>query len=223
MAIRAVLFDIYGTLLVSHAGGSHPDPQLRQAIARAHAASPYSFPEVDIREVYSELHPKLEPVEIEALALEQEHAFNPVSAMPGATETLQALSSAGMQLGLVSNAQFYTVPILEECLGASIMGLGIDPDLCQFSYLLRRAKPDLFVFETARDTLARRGISAAETLYVGNDVLKDIDPARSVGFRTALLAGDPQMLRLHGRNLADSGANWLLNDLREIIAGVAQL
>ncbi len=216
MKIRAVLFDVYGTLLVSRAGGSHPDPELREAIARVHAASPHPFPEVDIREIYAGLRPELTAAEIEALAMEQECAFNPVSAMPGAVDTLRTLASSGMALGLVSNAQFYTVPILERCLGASLAGLGIDPALCQFSYALRRAKPDPVIFHAAQEALAQRGIEPAAVLYVGNDVRNDIDPARATGFRTALLAGDPEIVRLHGRTLAESGADWVLKELREI-------
>lgn len=221
MKIRAVLFDIYGTLLVSQARGSHPDPGLREAIARAHAASSHPFPEVDIREIYEELHPQLTPAQIEAVAMEQECVLNPVSAMPGAVETLQALASSSMALGLVSNAQFYTVPILERCLGIGLADLGIDPALCQFSYLMRRAKPDLILFHAARDALACRGIDPPAVLYVGNDVRNDIDPARATGFRTALLAGNAEIVRLHGRSLEDSGADWVLRDLREIMDLVA--
>jgi putative hydrolase of the HAD superfamily len=217
MRIRAVLFDIYGTLLVSVAGSSHPDPELRAAIARAHAASPYPFPEVDIREIYSEIRPELSSKEIEALAMEHEQSLNPVSPMPGALEALQGLSSAGLLLGLVSNAQFYTIPILETLLGASVEDLGIDPSLCQLSYQLKRAKPDPHLFISVRESLARRNLPASSILFVGNDVRKDIDPARDAGFLTALLAGDPKMLRLHGRTLEDAGADWILKDLREIL------
>ena len=65
--IKAVLFDIYGTLLSSAAGEIHPDPLLRDAIAKAHAASPHPFPEVDIREIHAALHPHLLEREIERL------------------------------------------------------------------------------------------------------------------------------------------------------------
>jgi putative hydrolase of the HAD superfamily len=44
--------------------------------------------------------------------------------------------------------------------------------------------------------LCRRGIRHDEVLYVGNDMLNDIMPANSVGFRTALFAGDARSLRL---------------------------
>ena len=216
MTPRAIVFDIYGTLLGSSAGELHPDPALRELIARAHAASPHPFPEIDIREIHAQLHPDLPPRDIEALALDHERRTNPVAPMPGAADTLRRLAASGIVLGLVSNAQFYTVPILEEALGASLTELGIDPELRVFSYLERRAKPDPFLFEILRDRLARRGIAAAEVLYIGNDVRNDIDPARATGFRTALFAGDPRSLRLRGRALEASGADLVIHDLRDL-------
>lgn len=217
MSPRAVLFDIYGTLLRSAAGEVHPDPALRELIANAHAASPHPFPEVDIREIHAALHPGLGADEIETIALAHERRANPVAPMPGAAEALRGLSARGIPLGLVSNAQFYTVPVLEEAIGASLTELGIEPGLCGFSYLERRAKPDTCLFELLRDQLAKRGIRAADVLCIGNDVRNDIEPARATGFRTALFAGDPTSLRLRGRSLDDCGADRVIRDLRELL------
>jgi putative hydrolase of the HAD superfamily len=214
---RAVLFDIYGTLLRSNAGELHPDPALRGLITRSHAASPHPWPEIDIREIHATLHPQLAPHEIEDLALAHERRANPVTPMPGAADTLRQLAAKGIPLGLVSNAQFYTVPILEEALGADLAELGIDPALRAFSYLERRAKPDTHLFELLREPLARRGIPAAAVLCVGNDVRNDIDPARATGFRAALFAGDPTSLRLRGRSLDASAADLVIRDLRELL------
>jgi putative hydrolase of the HAD superfamily len=216
VTLRAILFDIYGTLLRSAAGETHPDPALRALIEKGHAGSPHPFPEVDIREIHAAMHPRLPAEEIERLAMEHEQAVNPVSAMPGAVETLRELSSRGMLLGLVSNAQFYTVPVLETCLGASLANYGIDPDLCVFSYLERRAKPDMHLFAVARDRLLERRLRAEEVLYVGNDVRNDIEPAKAAGFRTALFAGDETSLRLRGRSVGNCGADFLVRDLREL-------
>ena len=217
MPLRVILFDIYGTLLSSAAGELHPDPALRNLIAQAHAASPHPFPEIDIREIHAALHPELAPDEIEALAIAHERKANPVTPMPGAAETLRQLAAKGIPLGLISNAQFYTVPVLEESLGATLTDLGIDPDLCCLSYLERRAKPDPYLFEILRDKLAKRGIPAANVLYVGNDVRNDIDPAESCGFLTALFAGDSASLRLRGRSLEESGATFILLKLNDLL------
>lgn len=217
MKLRAVLFDIYGTLLKSSAGETYPDPAIRALIEKAHAASPHQFPEIDIREIHAAIHPKLSAPEIERLAMAHERAVNPVTAMPGAAETLRELSSRGLTLGLISNAQFYTVPVLESALGDSLANFGIDPDLCFFSYLEHRAKPDTHLFEIARDPLLERGIYPHEALYVGNDVRNDIAPANACGFQTALFTGDDTSLRLRGRTLEACGATLILPRLRNLI------
>lgn len=220
MRLRALLFDIYGTLLASSAGELHPDPELRSLIEAAHAASPHPFPEVEIREIHAALHPGLSPEEIENLAIQHERAMNPTSAMPGAIETLLGLKALGLPIGLVSNAQFYTLPELERCLG-DMASLGIDRKLCVFSYEHRRAKPDPFLFEIARDLLLDRDIAPGEVLYIGNDVRNDIEPAAKTGFLTALFAGDANSLRLRGKSIADCGADLVLTELREVIAHVS--
>lgn len=215
--LRAILFDVYGTLLKSSAGETHPDPALRQLIELAHAESRHPFPEVDIREIHAAMHPDLSAEEIERLAMEHEQAVNAASAMPGAAETIRELSSRGLLLGLISNAQFYTVPVLESSLGDSLANLGIDPELCVFSYHERRAKPDMHLFEVARERLLERGIQPDEVLYIGNDVRNDIDPAKEAGFRTALFAGDEDSLRLRGRNLESCGADLMVTDLYNVV------
>ncbi|MCW1886430.1 HAD family hydrolase [Luteolibacter flavescens] len=214
--LRAVIFDIYGTLLKSAAGEIHPDPKLRALIEEAHAASPHPFPEVDIREIHAALHPQLSPQEIERLAMDHEQAANPVSGMPGAAETLRRLSAMGLVLGVISNAQFYTIPLLEGCLGASVTELGFDPGLTVLSYTERRAKPDTWLFEVMRDRLLEKGIQPHEALYVGNDVRNDIDPAKRCGFRAALFTGDVSSLRLRGRSLENCGADLILASLGEL-------
>lgn len=217
MNLHAVLFDVYGTLLKSSAGETYPDPAIRALIEKAHAASPHQFPEIDIREIHAAIHPQLSTPEIEKLAMAHEQAVNPVTAMPEAAETLRELSSRGLELGLISNAQFYTVPVLESCLGDSLANFGIDPDLCVFSYLERRAKPDTHLFEIARDRLLEQGIHPHEVLYVGNDVRNDIDPAKSCGFDTALFTGDETSLRLRDRTLEECGATMILPRLRDLL------
>ena len=213
-----MLFDVYGTLLASAAGELHPEPELRSLIAEAHARSPHPFPEVEIREIHATRHPELTREEIEALALRHERAVNPVEAMPGAVETLHGLKARGLVTGLVSNAQFYTLPELERCLG-SIGALGIARELCVFSYQHLRAKPDVHLYKVARQRLLERGIDAAETLYVGNDVRNDIEPAARARFRTALFAGDARSLRLRGKTPEDCGADLVITDLRGLLMG----
>ncbi|HFD80955.1 MAG TPA: HAD family hydrolase [Gammaproteobacteria bacterium] len=236
--IRAVIFDIYGTLLVSGSGDVGPaseeenEQALREALAAAgvldsgalpeaplgpllleaiHAAQEerrregIEYPEVDIVEVWRRLLTRLvgEGVAVEAdlarlrrLAIEYECRSNPVWPMPGMRETLQVLKDRGIRLGIVSNAQFYTPLMLEALLDADPEALGFEPSLCSWSWRLLEAKPSTALFQPVLEQLAAADIEAAQTLYVGNDQLKDIWPASRLGWRTALFAGDRRSLRL---------------------------
>jgi putative hydrolase of the HAD superfamily len=53
-------------------------------------------------------------------------------------------------------------------------------------------------------------IAPAKVVYVGNDMLNDIMPAKHAGFQTALFAGDKRSLRLRQD---DSRCNGIIPDL----------
>ena len=123
----------------------------------------------------------------------------------------------GLVLGLVSNAQFYTPLMFHALLGESLTTLGFDPSACAFSYQMHEAKPSTGIFQRALEALAvQQGIRPAQTLYVGNDMLKDIWPAHRLGCRTVLFAGDRRSLRLreHDERCASVKPDYVINDLR---------
>ena len=211
---RAVVFDIYGTLLIAPAGGVKPDPDadpalreiLRQfghetpespstglhaAVLRHHAASSHPFPEIDLRQLWREVL-SLEPdTDTSPLVLAIEAAWHPSRPMPGAAEFVQRLSRAGVSLGLLSNAQCNTLRLLGG------MADLFAPELTLLSYHHGIAKPAPELFEMLINRLEGRGISPAETLFIGNDPLQDIRPAAAAGFKTALFTGHPDSIR-HG-------------------------
>ena len=127
-----------------------------------------------------------------------EAAVNPVSPMPAAEELLRAVAASPSPpvLGLVSNAQFFTPLLFDAFFGKPLRELGFDRELCVFSFLFREAKPSVRLFLRAGEVLAGRGIRTDETVFVGNDMLNDLYPARAAGFRTCLFAGDLRSLRL---------------------------
>lgn len=216
--VRAVVFDLYGTLLISDAvgerSGPEPDPEgmpglgnrLGKTIALHHErrrAEGVAFPEVEIREVWAEAmvaggFPVPAGDELERLILEHECRVHPVWPMPGAIELLGDLRARGMTLGIISNAQFYTLPVMEGLFGAGLDDLGFHPDLRVFSFEEGEGKPSSRLFETLRERAASVGIAASEIFYLGNDWKKDVVPADAVGFRTGLFAGDVRSLRLGG-------------------------
>ncbi len=235
--IRAVAFDIYGTLLISGSGDigtlqkNNPAEAMRsilQTVGLKPGDSPaqlsnrfqaqiksawlrrksegIEFPEVEIREVWSDFLHSLDPdghlhrgtaaTTIEALALQYECKVNPVWPMPEAHPALSKIRGLGLPLGIVSNAQFYTPLLLQEFKEQENLANFFDPALCVWSYIEREAKPSTRLFAKLGNELGKEKIAPNQTLYVGNDLLNDILPARETGFRTALFAGDQRSLRL---------------------------
>jgi putative hydrolase of the HAD superfamily len=77
----------------------------------------------------------------------------------------------------------------------------------------------LILFKRAEEAVRAKGFGADAVLFVGNDMLNDIFPAKSLGFQTALFAGDARSLRLRTddsrcRNLS---ADIVLTDLEQLI------
>lgn len=257
-APRAILFDIYGTLLISASGevGSATDltadaeaelpaavapfaetvrkciPELAAAggdvvgqlhdryfaaIAEEHAeakARGTAFPEVVITEIWQKALSGIDlsgegitadRQRVEQIAVVYEQHANPTSAMPGAAETVSALARAGVVLGIVSNAQFYTQLVLEEQLGSSLSEIGFATDAICYSYRIRKAKPSQELFSAALAGLSNRSIEPSQVLYIGNDMRNDVAAAHRAGCSTCLFAGDARSLRLrHGDPFVDS-------------------
>lgn len=209
---RAVIFDIYGTLLIAPAGGVKPDPTadlllrnilrdfgheppespseaLHSAVLRHHAAANATYPEIDLRVLWREIL-SLEPgTDTTPLVVAIESAWHPARLMPGADAIIRRLAAAGVSLGLLSNAQCYTLPLL-----GGLADL-FPPELIILSYQHGLAKPSPELFQTLTDRLAGRGILPGESLFIGNDPMQDIAPAAAHGYQTALFTGHPDSLR----------------------------
>lgn len=234
--IRAVMFDVYGTLVISGSGdvgtvAAAPGEAFSQAckavglqteLAGDEGASRLvatikqfheharrdgiEYPEVDIIAVWRRtiadlrkrgwLDADMVVVDFERLAIEYEVRANPVWKMPGLESCLEWLTRAGLRLGTVSNAQFFTPLLFPALLQKPLPELGFCVNLCFYSYQHGHAKPDTFLYRKANESLESLGVSTGEVLYVGNDMLNDVLPARTVGFKTALFAGDRRSLRL---------------------------
>jgi len=235
--LRAVLFDVYGTLLISGSGevgtcgASDCQEALREALTacgmtlrgrpqvaldllaqrircthRQLQLEGVDYPEVDVVRIWAEVLAGLADQalicggpwtddELRRLAVEYEARVNPVWPMPGLESCLARLRSHGKLLGVISNAQFYTPALFVGLVGRTPEDLGFDPALQYYSYQYGRAKPGTFMHRLAAEELQRREIAPSEVLYVGNDMLNDVLPARQVGFRTALFAGDRRSYR----------------------------
>jgi putative hydrolase of the HAD superfamily len=224
--IKAVLFDIYGTLFISGSGdigvakdNSHKNfgfenlmkkfsitgsaetllDRLLSKIKKTHEdlkEQGIDFPEVNIDRIWMELLDMDDMESARAFAMEYELIVNPVYPMPHLKRVMDTLSQKNISMGIISNAQFYTPCLFEWFLGKTPMELGFHPDLTIYSYQHNYAKPSRFLFTHASRKLAEMGIRTNSVLYIGNDMLNDIYAARSEGFATALFAGDKRSLRL---------------------------
>ncbi|MDQ7031943.1 MAG: HAD family hydrolase [Desulfonauticus sp.] len=226
--VKAVIFDVYGTMLVSAAGDigfeqeanqmlfqviqSKIDPKklpkselakiFLQLIAQEHEQKKKQgipYPEVDIVQIWSKFlalyNLKLSENELQELALCYELLINPCAPMPFIKEFLSFCKEHNLFLGIISNAQFYTPLLLETLLGENLSTLGFRLDLCIWSYQEGRAKPDCYLFSKLEKSIQKHGVQPQEILYIGNDRLKDIWPARQAGWQTALFAGDKRSFR----------------------------
>ncbi|MFH0881195.1 MAG: HAD family hydrolase [Lentisphaerota bacterium] len=164
------------------------------------------YPEVDIRMIWSRLVKawvadgrcmgSCEPAFVDRIAVEYECRVNPVWPMPGLLDVLRELAAKDIKIGLVSNAQFYTPLMFEALAGRSLAAAGFNPKLMVYSFEEREAKPSRRLFEkVARACRDEYAIGPEQILYVGNDMLKDILPAQSLGMKTILFAGDQRSLR----------------------------
>ncbi len=154
------------------------------------------YPEVDIENVWKNVTGFEDKCTIKKFAIEFELIVNPVCPMPHTEELLSCCKKKRIPMGIISNAQFYTPYLFSSLLDVNLEGLGFVEEFVYFSYVHGYCKPSLFLFEMAAKNVEKSGIPRGNTLYVGNDMLKDICPAQKTGFQTALFAGDGRSLNM---------------------------
>jgi putative hydrolase of the HAD superfamily len=223
--LKAVLFDIYGTLFISGTGdigvaqdnfrrtaamdtlrrhyqiswsAEQMSHKLFDAIRASHRfqqAAGVDHPEVQIDRIWQKMLGWEDMTRIRRLAEAYETIVNPTYPMPGLDQVLRTLKRRGMVMGIISNAQFFTPNLFKKFLGTLPEALGFARALTLYSFEFGRAKPSVALFEAVAESLQKRNIQPASALYVGNDMRNDILPAQSAGFQTALFAGDRRSLR----------------------------
>ncbi len=201
---KAVLNDLFSGIEKKH------DELRRQGI---------DFPEVEIDRIWMRILKSNDLVMVREFAVRFEMIVNPVYPMPNLKEMLSACKKSKVLLGIISNAQFYTPYLFEWLLDSNLEKLGFHPDLILFSYKSGHAKPSPFMFQSAVERLKGLNVPADSALYIGNDMLNDIYPAKNAGFNTALFAGDARSLRLRGdvtkcKNLS---ADLVITDLIQLL------
>ncbi len=247
--IQCILFDVYGTLFISGSGdisiARQQSPKTRNfdklldkyqikkspqtilndffvAIDSEHERlkkKGTDFPEVEIDQIWRRVLLIDDLDTVRAFAVEFELIFNPVYPMPNLEKMLSVCKNSNVLMGIISNAQFFTPYLFNWFFDSNPEDLGFNSDLIFYSYKLGHAKPSIFMFDLAAKKLDHMSISRHSVLYIGNDMLNDIYPAKKAGFKTALFAGDARSLRLRENHpkCKNLSADIIITDLAQII------
>src|SRR5262249_40477737 len=118
---------------------------------------------------------------------------------PGAAQALRQVAARGLAQGVIADGQCFTTVQLRRGLlqqdPTADWDEWVDAKLCALSYEVREKKPSERLFRQVLNVLAERGLAPDEVLHVGSRVAQDIVPARRLGMKTALFAGDKASLQ----------------------------
>src|SRR5438132_3668974 len=141
---------------------------------------------------------------------------------PDSADALNLVKEAGLLQGLLSDAQYFTPLQLERAFSKQAaerkLDDFIDPELRSYSYEVRSRKPSERLFRYIVSLLAQRGIGADQVLHIGSRITQDVVPARRVGMKTGLFAGDKGSLQATPEQLKEpaSRPDVLLTKLTQI-------
>lgn len=145
-----------------------------------------------------------------------------IDCYPGAAEALEHIRSCGLSQGLIADAQCFTLTQLRRGLAQQKCSTSIDEffpgPLRGLSYAHGARKPSERLFRGVLGHLGKQGIAPHQVLHVGTRILQDIAPARKLGLRTALFAGDKESLQATTEQIKDVGTrpDILLTDLAQL-------
>lgn len=194
----------------------------------AHQAG-IDYPEPDIRDIWLDVLTELRHQNLirgditmekaQLLGIEFEFRVNDVWPVPDLKNVLTQLLKKNYKLGIISNSQFYTPLTFEAALGSDPSTFGFEPDLLVWSYKARRKKPSEAFYQLFIQAAAKKNIKAEEILFVGNDIRKDIQPAKEIGMKTALYMGDRRSIRHEEDDLSNPSftPEIIINDLAQLI------
>jgi HAD superfamily hydrolase (TIGR01549 family) len=212
---RAVAFDVGGTLYVSPEFDALVEDQAHVALARVRGCSVG-----EARRLLADQRAKNEESlgdtskvrALEDLGVRREEfqdaaaALDPTEYLRGARQLpdlFQALHTAGMKVGVLSNFKEVLVRRVFGCLG--IDWDSVDAAVCVDDGL--PIKPSPVPFEAL---CSRLGMSPGDTVFVGDSLAKDLTPAKRLGMGTVLIRGS----KVDGD---EAVADLVLDEVTEII------
>lgn len=208
--IRAVVFDLYGTLIEARFGGVRYDPdsdpilmdvltsgQWKEGIEVPIPEMVLKSPSRALERAVCEHHassqhpyPEVDLRKLWSQLLELPGRFDAgplVVELHGGWNPASWLPGAREAIRRAHGARLL-LGILSNAQWDTRQFLGemrgcFEPDLMMFSFEHGIAKPSPELFHGMKARLADRGIAAGQTYFVGNDPLQDIRPAAKVGFK----------------------------------------
>jgi FMN phosphatase YigB (HAD superfamily) len=144
-------------------------------------------------------------------------------AYPGAADALAHVARSGLAQGLLADAQCFTTAQLQRCLGRQDGSLRlndlVDPTLHALSFEQRVRKPSERLFRHMSALLAARAITPDQVLHVGSRIAQDVVPAKRLGMKTALFAGDKASLQATANQLKEPATkpDVMLTKLKQIV------
>jgi FMN phosphatase YigB (HAD superfamily) len=140
----------------------------------------------------------------------------------GAADALKYVAASGLRQGLLGDGQCFTTVQLQRGLtaqdGSARLEDLLSDGLVVLSCDLRGKKPSDRLFRKALEELQAAGVSPHETLHVGSRMTHDIIPAKRLGMKTALFAGDKTSIQATSDQLKESATrpDVLLTELGQI-------
>jgi FMN phosphatase YigB (HAD superfamily) len=117
---------------------------------------------------------------------------------PGACEALTHVHKLMGRQGLLANGQCFTEIELARGLRAQgateSLDVLIPANRRVLSHEVRARKPSERLYRTLLERFREQGVAASEVLHVGSSIAGDVVPARRLGMKVALFAGDKASL-----------------------------
>jgi FMN phosphatase YigB (HAD superfamily) len=141
---------------------------------------------------------------------------------PNAAAALTHVHDCGLRQGLITDAQCFTLVQLQRGLRAqrcaANMHALLPAEAHALSCELKARKPSERLFRHVLAHASKLGLTPENILHVGSRIEKDLVPAKKLGLRTALYAGDKESLQASAEQLKDPNLrpDVLLTDLEQI-------
>ncbi len=204
MKFRAVIFDLFGTLIddfAATAGSVYTEMAAALAVPYEPFMSvwnqtldvriigTFETVEANIEYVLNALneHARAEQIE-RAVAIRMRSMERVLQPKPDAVSTLAQLRSHGFKLGLISNASIEIPLLWQETPFADLID---EPIFSSRTYL---KKPDIRIYHLACERLA---VSPQSCLYVGDGEDRELSGAAKVGLHPVLIRRSEERTKLH--------------------------